>query len=326
MARTTIDAQGAVGEQAPGYLGYLLGRWQLAVRKLDECGLPAPAGLASRLTAARDFLAWSTNPSGGVEQLGDGVAGPSGVGDPTPALAFATSGGTAGTAPAATTRVYAAGYVFGRDTWAPFPTSTYWTQRFGPPAQVPRPRRPHLVDAVGPRHAAARGRRPHRLHAGGTGTGWSARTRTTSRRPRRQVQQVGADHAHPHHAPARLVLHGAHGDTAWDARPRTRSTLVDTARSTVVVADTVSRATPGGWQQLWHLPVGRGSPSKAAARATADTADGGRGRLHLLQVALPGRCCCCRRRHHRRSAGASAADPGRGLAQGGGAGGRTGRG
>jgi len=287
MARTTIDAQGAVGEQAPGYLGYLLGRWQLAVRKLDECGLPAPAGLASRLTAARDFLAWSTNPAGGVEQLGDGVAGPSGVAGPTAALAFATSGGTAGTAPAATTRVYAAGYVFGRDAWAPFPTSTYWTQRFGPP------RKYHGHDDHTSLTLWARGTQ---LLVDAGHTGYTAgRYRDWLVGPYAHNVAVAPGARFSKWVPTTLTRTAAGpgwfatvlGDTAWDARPRTRSTLVDTARSTVVVADTVSRATPGGWQQLWHLPVGARVAVQGRGRATADTADG-RARLHLLQVALPG--------------------------------------
>jgi hypothetical protein len=183
--------------------------------------------------------------------------------------------------------VYGSGWIFGRSSWSPFATSLYWTQRFGPArayhghhdhmsltlwdrgAQLladgghvgypPGPYRPWLVSPYAHNVAVAPGawldrRAPARLSAFAQGPGWTSTTVT---------------------------------DRAFDRLPRLRSTFVDTDAHVVLVLDRASRRGPGGWQQLWHLPVGAAVSVPGRSAAVADV-PGGKARLHVLTPPLPG--------------------------------------
>jgi hypothetical protein len=287
MAATTIDAEGAVGEQAPGYLAYVIALWQRARDKLVGCGRPVPSGLTQRVAAAGDFLAWATNPSGDLEQLGDTESAPAAVLAPPPALQYAQSGGESGTAPSATTKVYTSGWIFGRSSWSPFATSLYWTQRFGP-ARAYHGHHDHLSLTLWDRGA--------QLLADGGHVGYPAgRFRPWLVGPFAHNVPVAEGAWLDRKAPARLSAF-AQGpgwtsttvtDRAFDRLPRVRTTFVDSDAHVVLVLDRVARRSPGGWQQLWHLPEGATVSVRGRSVAIADV-PGGRARLHVLTPALPG--------------------------------------
>ncbi len=284
MARTTIDAEGAVGEQSTGYLDYLLGLWRTAADKLTECHRPVPAGLSARLTAARDFLAWATTPAGTLEQLGDSDGVSAHVDDPASALAYAVSRGGDGTPPAATTKIYSAGWVFGRSSWSPFATSMYWTQRFGV-GRAYHGHQDHLSLTLWDRGSPL-------LVDPGYATG---RYRDWLIGPFAHNTTVAVGARFDKHAATPLTASAAGpvwfsttmGDRAWDGAGRTRTTFVDTDQHVVLVLDHARRTTAGGWKQLWHLPAG----SRVAVlgrRAAVVDVPGGRARLHVLSPTLPG--------------------------------------
>jgi hypothetical protein len=291
MAARTIDAQGAVGEQAPGYLSYLLRLWRTAESTLTTCGRRVPAQLATRTAAANDFLAWATNPAGTVEQLGDTDSTAASVPAPSPALRFALSAGAAGAAPAATTRLYSSGWVFGRSSWFPFATSMYWTQRFGA-GRAYHGHHDHLSLTLWDRGA--------QLLADGGHVGYATNAyRTWLVGPFAHNVPVAVGAKFDRHAATRLTsfAQGAGWtstvmtDTAFDAAPRTRSTFVDTGAHVVLVFDRAVRRSPGGWRQLWHLPVGARVTVRGRSAAVADlpaTAGRPAARLHVLTPPLPG--------------------------------------
>jgi hypothetical protein len=284
MARTTIDAEGAVGEQSTGYLDYLLGLWNTAADKLAECGRTVPAGLSTRLTAARNFLAWATTPAGTIEQLGDSTASNARVDDPNSALAYAVSRGAAGTAPPATSKLYSAGWIFGRSTWSPFATSMYWTQRFGP-ARVYHGHQDHLSLTLWDRGSPL-------VVDPGYATG---RYRDWLIGPYAHNTTVAVGARFDKHAATPLTASGSGpgwfsstmGDRAWDAAGRSRTTFVDADGHVVLVLDHARRTTPGGWQQLWHVPAGSAVSVRGRTTAVVDV-PGGNARLHVLSPPLPG--------------------------------------
>jgi hypothetical protein len=247
-----------------------------------------PRGLAGRLTAARDFLAWATTPGGTLEQLGDSDATPARVAGPTPALAYAVSAGASGVAPAATTRIYRSGWVFGRSSWSPFPTSMYWTQRFGP-ARVFHGHQDHLALTLWDRGSAL-------LVDPGYATG---RYRNWLMGPFAHNTTVAVGARFDKHAATPLTASAsgpgwfstAAGDRAWDGAGRSRTTFVDTDHHVVLVLDHARRTTPGGWKQLWHVPAGSRVAVLGRGAAVVDVpggSSGGTARLHVLSPALPG--------------------------------------
>ncbi len=287
MAATTIDAQGAVGEQAPGYLPYLLQLWQRAEDKLVTCGRTVPAGLAVRTAAASDFLAWATNPAGTLEQLGDTDGVAAAVAAPSPALAFALVGGCRGHRAAATTRVFSSGWVFGRSSWSPFATSMYWTQRFGP-GRAYHGHQDHLALTLWDRGA--------QLLADGGHVGYPAsRYRQWLVGPFAHNVPVAVGARFDPHAATRLTAFAQGSgwtsttmtDAAFDASPRTRSTFVDTDAHVVLVLDHAVRRSRGGWLQLWHLPEGASVTVRGRSAAVVDV-PGRLARLHVLTPMLPG--------------------------------------
>lgn len=286
MIGTSIDGQGALNEQAPGYGQYLWQRWGIAADKTAECGLAVPALIRARRPLLQDFLAWATEPSGRLVQIGDthdlGVT----VAD-SAALRYAASRGDLGTAPAARTRVYDAGYVFGRSTWSPFGTSVFYTLRFGPGKSF-HGHEDHTaltLSALGRQLLVDSG---HKDYAAGA-------YRDHLRSPEAHSQLVVPGAPFLRSRPTALVRRsGGAGwafwelrDDAWAGLPRTRGVLVDTAVPFALVLDRAGRTGPGSFQQLWHLAPGMRVAVGGRSRATARTADGAVD-LTLLQVPLPG--------------------------------------
>jgi hypothetical protein len=287
MSTATIGTEGEVLEQAPGYGPYLNSRWQAAVDRMKECKRPVPGALAARVPAMRDFVAWSTTPSGTVEQIGDTFATAAEPVAASDALGYAVSRGAKGTAPATNTRLYPAGYGFGRDSWSPFGSSMYWTARWGP-GRAYHGHEDHMSLTF---HALGQ---PLLIDSGHYGNITGA-YRDYLVGPWAHNTTVAANAAFAKSQPTTLLRSSVNPgwtwlemrDSAWDARSRTRRILFDTEKKTIIVVDSVSRANAGGWLQLWHLPVGAQVTLTGRSVASALTANGA-ARVNLQQVTLAG--------------------------------------
>ena len=130
-----VDAQGATNEQATGYARFTYYLWTQAERQLAACGYSLPTAITSRVALMPMFLAQATQPDGNLVQIGDTYVETPG---PTPGIALNDTGapGVGGSVPAQRVAVYAAGYVFGRSTWRPFGSASFYSLRFGPGRQI----------------------------------------------------------------------------------------------------------------------------------------------------------------------------------------------
>ncbi len=283
----SVDPEGAFNEQAPGYASYVHNRWGLAERKIAECGQPVPSEVAERRPLMRDFLAWSTQPDGRLVQLGDTYATAGRTDEPSLMLEYALTGGRHGAPPSERAKVFSAGYVFGRNTWAPFTSSTHYSLRFGPGRRF----HGHDDHTALTLHALGRPLLVDSGHYGYTAGAY----RDYLRGPTGHNVLVMPGARFNAGAPTSLSrMTTGKGwrffelaDAAWDRRLRTRGVLVDEGLSLFAVYDRAHRATPGSFQQLWHLAPGARVKVSGRSRATAVTQDGG-AQLTLLQVPLPG--------------------------------------
>jgi hypothetical protein len=133
----SVDADGVTNEQSTAYQSYNLSRYRLAQARLADLGLPIAPEFA-RLDLMPEFLAHATLPNGYLEQIGDTHYGPAPVWAGTPSE-FAATAGASGPRPAATYRLYPAGYLFARSGWGesrPFADETYLSLRFGPAPKI----------------------------------------------------------------------------------------------------------------------------------------------------------------------------------------------
>ena len=130
VATAMFDAEGVTNEQSPGYGRYSYDRWKVVTTLMYNCALTPAFALTDRLAKASNFFAAATQPDGHVVQLGDTVDEPM---KPIPgtSLDYAASGGTIGTAPTDRVSIFSAGYIFGRSTWTPMSTASYYSLRFG---------------------------------------------------------------------------------------------------------------------------------------------------------------------------------------------------
>jgi hypothetical protein len=286
----TIAADGSMNEQAPGYGDYLNNRWAVAARVLTQCGLPEPPALAARRTALLSFLAWSTEPTGNVAQLGDSfraavpLSSPGVLGSP---LEWAASRGTQGTAPTGAARTYATGWGFARSSWDPFASATWFSLRWG----AGRAFHGHddhqqvLLDALGHQVLVDSG------HYGYTTGAYRDYLRSPAAHNVLTLPGVAFS---PTTATSLSRSGGAAAwrwyevkDTAYAGRTRARSTLVDTSLPLVVVFDRASRPSAGAFQQLWHLPPGTSVTVPARNVARTLSADG-KVRTTIVQLPLSG--------------------------------------
>src|SRR5699024_6481092 len=112
--------------------------WERALRRFDLERLPRPEG-AERHLQAPEGIAHATRPDGTLVPIGDtDLQNPKQV--RSPAVAYVTTNGRAGTPPPETVKVYNAGYVFGRSGWGtaqrPYAAQSYYSLRFGPARRV----------------------------------------------------------------------------------------------------------------------------------------------------------------------------------------------
>ncbi|MEU7892515.1 heparinase II/III family protein [Nonomuraea sp. NPDC049152] len=114
--RLDIDSQGALMEQAPRYAIYVHDRLKVAMDNLKDCGRKVPGEISKRWGRLGGFIMHSTRPNGYMVPIGDGGADH----EPT---GFAN--------PSEKTKVFKAGYVYGRTAWNK-PESAFYSIRFGP--------------------------------------------------------------------------------------------------------------------------------------------------------------------------------------------------
>jgi hypothetical protein len=290
LVNQTIASDGSINEQAPGYGLYLWQRWGVAADVFADCGRAVPANLATRRSLLLRFLAWSSEPNGNVAQIGDSFrqtispTTPGVVGTP---VEWTGSKGTAGTAPSELFRTYSTGWGFGRSTWDPYTSSTWYAVRWG------SGRKYHghddhqsvLLDALG-----------HQVLVDSGHSGYAAgayRDYLTSPAAHNVMTLPGV--AFDKLAATTLVAAGGTGtwrsyvlsDKAYAGRTRARTVLADTALPFVAVFDRASRPSSGAFQQLWHLPAGTkvSVPSKSVAVGTSSD---GRVKTTIVQLPFPG--------------------------------------
>jgi hypothetical protein len=286
MITQSVDAQGAFLEQAPGYLGFVHGRWQLASAKLTECGQPVPPEIAQRLPKMLDFAAWATAGNGRLVQIGDTFS------DPPPSIAgtasqYAATQGASGTPLTGQDAVYGAGYVFGRTSWTPFTSGIHWSLRFGP-GRAWHGHYDHQSVTL------TSGTRPVLVEGGHSGYA-SATQRTWQRLPEAHnvVVLPGVRFSGATATPLTRQAAGPSwrwyevADAAYTSSPRTRGVYVDPALGFMLVQDRVNRPTAGLVQQLWHLPAGT-SVALSGRSAAVGTSPDGKLQTVVLQVPLAG--------------------------------------
>lgn len=296
MAGTTIDSQGAIGEQAPGYGPYLWARLGIAADKIGEClGTSNTSVIQSQRAKLLTFLAWSTGPNGMLTQIGDTFGNQAPPSSPTypeaanTASQWAATLGASGTYPSALFAEYVhAGYAFGRNTWNPYAHGNYYSLRFGP-GWAFHGHDDHeqlTLTAYGENVIVDSG------HDGYTANAY----RTYLRSPDAHSVLVMPGVAFNKYAGTSLTRQSTSYagwqyyemvDKAYNNHTRTRDVLVSTDTPFAVVLDKSSRATRGLIAQYWHLPIGMKLDKLTRSRALFTTADG-KVDLTLVQLALPG--------------------------------------
>lgn len=292
MANTTVDSQGAIGEQAPGYGTYLWSRLGLAAGKIGEClGSTDTSVIESQRSKLLDFLAWATDPDGVISELGDSTrAAPPSTGDAVGTWSqWAASLGASGTHPSASSALYTnGGYAFGRSTWDPFARASYYSLRFGPGYKFHghQDHQQLTMSAYGEEVIVDSG------HYGYTAGAYrdylvSPMGHSVLAMPGAKFNKYAATKlAHSNVANTAWQYYQM-TDTAYDSRLRTRNILVSLDTPFAIIYDRASRATRGLIEQLWHMPYGMKIGRVTRSSVTATTPDG-KVDLHLIQVALPG--------------------------------------
>lgn len=287
-ARASVDDQGAPNEQGLGYVPFIQSLLREVETHLTGCGTPEPAGLAARISALDQFAAQATEPDGTFMQIGDTYPEPPGsrVG---PYSAWVSSRGREGRQPAATTRIYDAGWVFGRDSWVH--TKQQYSLRFGPGRWV-HGHNDHLSMTYW-----ANGR-DVLVDAGFSGYADAAyRSWQRSSAAHNVPVVVGArfNNAAATALVARSAAKGAHSyslrDRAHAGAERFRSVLVDDVMRLMLVRDDVTSRRSHALQVLWHLDqTWRMESSVTSRRSNRSTflSPDGRYRATVLQIAPPG--------------------------------------
>lgn len=287
-AQASVDAQGAPNEQGVGYVPFIQSLLREVETHLTGCGSPIPAGLAARVAGLDHFAAQATVPDGTFVQIGDTY--PQRPGDRLgPYSAWVSSSGAEGRQPPASTKIYNAGWIFGRDSWVR--TRQQYSLRFGPGRWV-HGHNDHLSMTYW-----ANGQ-DVLVDAGFSGYADAAY---------RSWQRSSAAHNVPvvvgarfnNRAATALVASsagkGAHSyslsDQAHAGAERFRSVLVDDVMRLMLVRDDVTSRRSHALQVLWHLdPSWRKESSVTSRRSNRSTflSPDGRYRATVLQIAAPG--------------------------------------
>lgn len=274
-ARSMVDEQGAVSDQAVGYSAYVHRQMTIAAQTLRSCGELALAELGRRHLIP-DFQAHATRPDGTWARLGDTRA------DDTKAVAgttseFAATQGRSGVSPTERRQIYDRGWAFSRSGWGerrPFASESHVSLRWGPRRQY----HGH-VD-----HTSltwyARGR--DLLVDAGFG-GYSPRDmREYERREFAHNQVVIPDREISWDRGTELVAETVDGMVEtyllrghpYKGVSRSRALYLDHDADLIVVRDVLSADTSSTFEQLWHLPPdARVSVSDGGHRTVAQLGD-----------------------------------------------------
>jgi hypothetical protein len=284
MTPQIVDAQGVSNEQAPGYHAYVYRRISEIDTLWQECGQRLPDELLARQAKMPEFIAQATLPDGTLVQLGDTSASRPAVTAGTVAD-YPLSQGATGVPPNQRVAVYGAGYVFGRDHWRPFGTSTHYSLRFGPP----RARHGHLDHGSVTWWAQGH---PVLVDTGHVGyeTGWR-RDHVRSRRahnklvaPEQRGRTATASLSGRASSPVADVFEVTVPE--YDGATWVRTILFARELDVVVVYDRLPTQTVKRTEQYWHLPAGS-QVRVGPGLAEAHSADG-QVRTRIVQVPLPG--------------------------------------
>jgi Heparinase II/III-like protein len=262
----SIDAQGAVNEQATLYEDFVYNLWRTGQPQLAACGYQLPAWIRARIAKMPAFLAYATQPDGDLVQIGDTYVENPATDPKQPHLVA----------------VYNAGYVFGRSGWGS--NASFYSLRFGPGREI------HGHDDHMGLTYYDRGRNLI-VNAGHTGYEVSPyRTYLISPEASSVLVMPGVNFDAG--VATSLVTDKISRysqfyelyDTAFDGNPRYRSVYVSQRPDFVLVLDRAWGGA-GEYQQLWHL-----DPSLTVTKLTRSSAiASARGtKLELLQIPLPG--------------------------------------
>ena len=134
----SVDLQGVTNEQAVFYQLYNYRRYEVAIGRMGEYGLPVPASLA-RVALMPNFLAYATLPNGQYDMVGD-TERQKAVPIPGTIAEFAATQGARGPKPPGKVAMFAAsGWLFARTGWAgirPYADQVAYGLRFGPAAKI----------------------------------------------------------------------------------------------------------------------------------------------------------------------------------------------
>ena len=277
-----VDAQGVTNEQATGYARFTYYLWAQAERQLAACGYSLPPSITSRTALMPMFLAQATQPDGNLVQIGDTYVEPPG---PTPGITLNDAGkpDAAGSHPPQRVAVYSAGYVFGRSTWRPFGSASFYSLRFGPGRQI-HGHEDHMSLTY---YARGRNLLVNAGHTGYENTAYRAYLQSPEASNVLVMPGVPFSAA----APTKLIRQAIapdgqffeFTDTAFGGHPRDRSVYICQQPDLVLVFDRASGA--ASYQQLWHLDPGLTVTRVSRFYAVA-TAPGTQ--LEIRQIPLPG--------------------------------------
>jgi Heparinase II/III-like protein len=277
-----VDAQGATNEQATGYANFAYGLWTQAEQRLAACGYSLPSWIRSRIALMPMFVAQAAQPDGKLVQIGDTYVETPRSTPGTP-LQYVGTQGRSGSPPSQRIAVYRAGYVFGRSTWRPFGSASFYSLRFGPGRQV-HGHEDHMSLTY---YARGRNLLVNAGHYGYQNTPYRAYLLSPEASNVLVMPGVPFSRGAPTYLTRQVI--GANGqffefsDTAFDGNPRDRSVYVSQDPGLVLVFDRASGASR--YQQLWHLDPGltvtRVSRSYAIATAPGT-------QLEIRQIPLPG--------------------------------------
>lgn len=281
----SIDAQGAIAEQAPGYAPFIQSLHRDAKAHLQACEMPAPADLYARVALVDTFAAHASRPDRRFIEIGDTWPEPvpTGLG---PNSRWVATRGAQGARPSDLVKIYNAGFVFARDSWTQ-PTQ-YSTLRFGP-GRYTHGHNDHLSMTYW-----AKGRD---VLVDSGYDGYADRPfRTWSRSLQAHNVPIVANTKFNPNAATQLVRYSAwKGARSWQLRDRAfagaerhRSVLVDDQLKLMLVRDDVTADRARALQVLWHL-----APSWTKERVDIDTRTAtttfrsGNYRATVIQLAPP---------------------------------------
>lgn len=258
LARASIDAEGVTNEQAVGYqrLNYVF--YGRALAFIEGCGGTVDPEIARRHALMPEFIAHASLPSGHMDPIGDTKLGRVRSIADTYAQYVATAGAS-GPRPTDLTKVYRAGYAFGRTGWGtarPYENEVQYSLRFGPGPTLHGHADGTALNVYGFGNRLL-------LDSGGPYKYGAGDFRAYVRSARAHNRVVVPDASYDDGAPTVLEGYETHprwdryelSTDAWNGVHATRRVLFSRA-GYLVVQDVLTSDRPHVYEQLWHLRPG----------------------------------------------------------------------